>query len=169
MAFSRSLAIRGLLGAGLFGLVGACGEDPPPSAVAAAAGQGGAPVQVMDSRQMSGRAAAGSAGSVMPSAGAAAGGIGGHAGNAGNGGAGQAAMGAGNAGGGMAGIGGIGGSGAAGAPAEDDFFGGLFDPPAPDELSCEGLLCFEAADCASLYPDETAACKFTRCEDFACK
>ena len=32
-----------------------------------------------------------------------------------------------------------------------------------------GLLCFESADCAALYPDETAACKFTKCEDFACK
>jgi hypothetical protein len=39
----------------------------------------------------------------------------------------------------------------------------------PGEISCEGLLCLEAADCAGLYPEENATCKFTDCVDFACK
>jgi hypothetical protein len=61
-----------------------------------------------------------------------------------------------------------GAGGAAGSSAEDDPFGlnGIFGDPGA--LSCEGLLCLEAADCAALYPDETAACKFTKCEDFVC-
>lgn len=36
-------------------------------------------------------------------------------------------------------------------------------------LSCEGLPCFEFADCQNLYPDEQRACSFTRCEDLSCQ
>jgi hypothetical protein len=59
------------------------------------------------------------------------------------------------------------GSAAAGAAgSEDDPFAGLLDP-APS--SCDGLLCFESADCTSLYPDEAAMCHFTSCVDFVCQ
>ena len=58
------------------------------------------------------------------------------------------------------------GQGGSGMPAEDDPFAGLFDP---GPTSCEGFLCLDAADCASLYPDENTTCKFTSCVDFSCK
>ena len=113
-----------------------------------------------------GPAAAGAAGSSTLSAGHG-GGSAGSSGNAAAGStAGAAALAAGS-GGASAGSGGAGGAaGAAGNPAEDDPFAGLFDPP---PLSCEGLLCFELGDCATLYPDENTLCKFTRCEDFVCQ
>ena len=75
--------------------------------------------------------------------------------------AGEAAAGS----GGVLSEGGAGGTG--GAAGDDaDIFGGLF--PAP-QVSCDGLVCLEDADCASLYPDEDAACHFTHCEDLVCK
>ena len=51
----------------------------------------------------------------------------------------------------------------AGVPEEEDPLVGL----AGD--SCEGLLCVETADCAMLYPDENATCKFKSCVDFVCQ
>jgi hypothetical protein len=67
------------------------------------------------------------------------------------------------------------GAGAGGAAGEDD--PGTVDPLAlfglgsagAAAVSCTDLACFELADCANLYPDENAACHFTRCEDLTCK
>jgi hypothetical protein len=74
--------------------------------------------------------------------------------------------GTGGAGSGGAMAAGSGGAGGAAGAAPDDIFGGLFGP-AP--LSCDGLLCLEDADCSTLYPDETTACKLTRCVDLFCQ
>jgi hypothetical protein len=63
--------------------------------------------------------------------------------------------------------------GAAGSTAEEDPFADLFGDTmtggAAPQVSCEGMVCLEFADCANLHPDENAVCKFTRCEDLQCK
>ena len=66
---------------------------------------------------------------------------------------------------GMAGSSSAGSEPDAGMPAEEDPFAGLFDP---GPVSCDGYICLEAADCASLYPEENTTCKFTNCVDFMC-
>lgn len=151
-------------------IIGACGTDTPPAAPAA--GSGGSPVLVVANPGSGGRPAAISGGSGAGSsapgstAGASAAGSGGmlaSAGAAAAGTGGRSAAGSGGAS--SAGAGGAGGTGGA-AGDDDDIFGALF--PAP-QVSCDGLVCLEDADCASLYPDEDAVCHFTHCEDLVCK
>ena len=62
------------------------------------------------------------------------------------------------------------GLGSAGAAAGSDPFDifNMGNATAP-AVSCVGLICAELADCQDLYPDESAACKFTACVDLECK
>jgi hypothetical protein len=146
---------------------GACGSDAP--APAADAGSGGGPTLIVENpgSGSAGRPAAiGGGGSSAPnttSAGASAAGSGGTLASAGSPAAGAGGSVAGDGGALSAGAGGAGG---AGGDDDDDVFGGLFPTP---QVSCDGLICLEDADCASLYPDEDAACHFTHCEDLVCK
>ena len=57
------------------------------------------------------------------------------------------------------------GSGATSMDDPLDLFGGAAPAAAP---SCDGLVCVEDKDCQDLYPMESAACKLTKCVDFAC-
>lgn len=100
-------------------------------------------------------AAAGSSGAVAAGSSGAAAGSGGSAGA-------LSAAGA----GGAAGTAPAAGSG--GDSSTDDDPLGLFGP-SNSAPSCEGLICVEDQDCKDLYPEESAACKFTKCVDFACK
>jgi hypothetical protein len=56
------------------------------------------------------------------------------------------------------------GSGAADEDDALDIFG-----QSSGAASCDGLVCVEDQDCKDLYPEESAACTFTQCVDFACK
>jgi hypothetical protein len=166
----------GLLGAGLFCSIAACGsEEKAADEAEDVAGPAGVVAPPAQDFGMGGQGAAGTSSVTMPTAGTgmAAAGTGAGMAAAGTGTGGQSGSAGGNGSAGRAGAGGAaagaGGEQAdAGAANEDDPFG-LFDPAGLDELSCEGLLCVEAADCASLYPDEAAACKFTTCQDFVCQ
>jgi hypothetical protein len=185
MASSKWMSVCGLIGTVAIGSIAACSNGKPANPMAIA-GQGGTPtIEAVDNPGSGGSLAAGSggagtsgaAGSIAAGAGAGAG-VAGSAGSAA--GAGGAIAGAGGAIAGAggataaAGSGGMAGGSAAGAggesadagPAEDDPFGGLFDPP---PTSCEGLLCLEDADCTNFYPDEAATCKLTRCVDLVCE
>jgi hypothetical protein len=171
MALSKWRSVCGLVGSFAVGSITACAGEKPADSMAIA-GQGGTPsIGPVDNPGSGGRAAAGSGGAgTEGSAGAVAAGAGG-AGTAGStAGAGGSAAGAGGST--AAGSGGTDGGVDADAavadagPAEDDPFGGLFGPLL---TSCDGLLCLEDADCATLYPDETATCKLTRCVDFVCE
>jgi hypothetical protein len=70
----------------------------------------------------------------------------------------------------VAGAGGVSAAGAGGAAGAEDMgddpVGDLF-PPVP--ASCEGLLCIEDADCGTLYVEQAATCKLTKCVDFTCQ
>ena len=170
MVFSRSLSVCCLIALASLSL-GACssegdGEDEKPDM--AAAGQGGAPSATAGDLGLGG-STAGSAGIVAtPSAGAGVSGS--SVSSAGTGGsAGSAGADTAGSGGSMASAGSsaadAGGQPDAGVPAEEDPFAGLLGPA---EVSCEGLLCLDAADCATLYPEENTTCKFTSCVDFVC-
>jgi hypothetical protein len=171
MAFRKSLAIA-MIGSGLLCSVGGCGSKESGDDAEDSADQAGAPAPAqvaMDNANGANTAAAGMTG--MQNSNPATGGMSGHAGSGGttSGSGGHAAM----ASGGSAAPAGTGGAkamdmDAAVAEEEDDLLG-LLGVPAPDAVSCEGLLCVETADCASLYPDEAATCKFTSCVDFTCQ
>ena len=171
MGLSRTLYVCSSIALALASL-GACASESKKGDMKTA-GQGALPPLMADNIGSAGTAA-GSAGTVAtPSAGAggtsasSAGTSGGNAGTGGNT-AGTSGGSAGSAGS-MAAMAGSSAAGAgdppdAGAPDDEDPFGLL----GPAEVSCEGLLCVEAADCATLYPDENATCKFTTCVDFEC-
>jgi hypothetical protein len=150
---------------------GGCGSQAPTPPMAA--GSGGAPVLVVENPGSAGRVAAvgGSeaAGVSAPSpggAGATAAGSGGVSASAGAAAAGRAAI-AGSGGNVSAGAGGSGvAGGASAADDDDDLLGGLLPTP---QVSCDGLVCLEDADCADLYPDEDALCHFTHCQDLTCQ
>jgi hypothetical protein len=189
MALSRFFSVCGLIGAVSIGALAACSGDKPAD-VLGSAGEGGAPAfGTADNPGSAGTPAAdsggagsaglshagtGGAGTAGPTAGAggSTAGAGGSTAGAGGSTAGAsgstagAAAGGGGTGEATAGAGGQ--TGDAGMPeeAEDDPFDGIFGPL---PISCDGLLCLEDSDCASLYPDETAACKLTKCVDFVCQ
>jgi hypothetical protein len=158
-------------------LLSACSSDPAVATQPPAAGAGGA--VGFDNPGVPRTASAGSSSPVRPavagtSASSIAAGSGGQASSAGRAGsAGQTSALAAGSGGAAAGTGGAAEGAAGAAGADEDVFGGLFgtDPAAADPaaISCSDLVCFETADCASLHPDENAACKFTSCVDFLCK
>jgi hypothetical protein len=171
------MSVCGLVGSVAVGSMTACGDEKPADPMVIA-GQGGTPsIGPVDNPGSGGRSAAGSGGAgTVGAAGAVAAGTGGAGGGGRAGTAGSTA----GAGGSTAGAGGSTAAGSGGADggvdadaavadagsAEDDPFGGLFGPL---PTSCDGLLCLEDADCATLYPDETATCKLTRCVDFVCE
>lgn len=174
MVFSKWLAISGLIGTGLLCLLGGCSSKPTASEAAA----GSSAVPVLDNpagRPAASGTTSGGAATASPAAGSiartSAAGSGGSAGSAGTT---LVAAGSGHAtGGAAAGSGGSGPVAGDGAAGDDDPLDAL-DPfglgsatPAAD--SCEGHVCLEDADCASLYPDDAARCKFTRCEDLTCR
>jgi hypothetical protein len=174
MTLSKWMSVCGLVGSVAVGSMTACGGEKPADPMLIA-GQGGTPsIGPVDNPGSGGRTAAGSGGAGTAGlAGAVAAGAGG-AGGAGTAGstAGAGGSAAGTGGSTAAGSGGTDGGVDADAavadagPAEDDPFGDLFGPL---PTSCDGLLCLEDADCATLYPDETATCKLTRCVDFVCE
>jgi len=167
MGFSRSLSARCLIVLA-FTSLGACSSEPKQEPANEGAGRGGSPALMVDNPGSAGTTL-GSAGMVATSAGAGsgAGASGASASSAGKGGA---SAGTGGSPGSMAVMAGSSAAGTsaqpdAGVPAEEEDPFGLFGPT---EVSCEGLLCLEAADCATLYPEENASCKFTDCVDFMC-
>ena len=169
MVFSRSRSVCCSIALASFTLA-ACSSESDGKPDKEMAGQVAPPPAMAADLGLAG-STAGSAGMVaMPSGGAAASaagstssaGTGGSAGSAGSDGSGSGGSMAASAGSSAADAG---GQPDAGPPAEEDPFLGLLGPA---EVSCEGLLCLEAADCATLYPDENATCKFTSCVDFVC-
>jgi hypothetical protein len=175
MAFSRSLSACCLIALASAWL-GACSSDEKADDLDEVAGMGGSSSQGAGSGGSAGNAfgnagtvttpSAGTGGTTASSAGAGSGGVtagmGASAGTGGSGGTGGSSAGSMAAGSSSAGTS---AQPDAGVPAEEDPFAGLFGP---DEVSCEGLLCLDTADCASLYPEENAQCKFTGCVDFMC-
>lgn len=157
--FARSVSIAVVLAAS-----GACSSsertDPPPPV----AGHAGAS-EPADNPSQAGRTAAVSGGRSAPvsAAGALAAAGSGGAGQAGGSAAGSGGS-AGASTGGAAGTTGDAGAGPASLEDELAKFLGLDGAP-----SCEGLLCFEAADCTTLYPEAAATCKFKDCVDFVCR
>ncbi|HMI94418.1 MAG TPA: hypothetical protein VK509_23760 [Polyangiales bacterium] len=170
MGFSKSFSARCSIALAFVALgASACSSEPEEDdSPNMGAGRDALP-PLMVNNAASGGAAAGSAGVVAtPSAGigasgASAAGTGGS--SAGTGGSSAGAGGSAGSTAMMAGSGTAGASVDAGVPDEEDPFGGLLGPA---EVSCEGLLCLEDADCATLYPEENATCKFTSCADFMC-
>jgi hypothetical protein len=173
MGLSRTLYVCGLVALAFVSL-GACSSESKEKPDTKTAGQGSLPPVVADNVGSASPAAgsagmvatpstsAGASGAIASSAGTSGGGAGASGNSAGtSGGAGSA--------GSMAAMAGSSAAGAGDPPdagvASDDDPLGLFGP---EEVSCEGLLCVEAADCATLYPDENATCKFTNCVDFEC-
>lgn len=166
MASSRSLTRCWLIASVFAAASGACGSDPATNTPPPVAGSAGHVSEPVDNPVLAGSRAAVSGGRAAPvnSAGTLAAGTAAQvAGSpaAGSGGASGSAGAAGSAGTSSAGAGGAGGD------ASDDPFGDLF--PTPDAPSCDGMLCLEAADCTSFYPDAAATCHFTDCVDFVCK
>jgi len=169
MVFSRSLSVCCSIALASLTLA-ACSSESDGKPDKEMAGQVAPPPAMAADLGLAG-STAGSAGMVaIPSAGATAGagGSGASASSAGTGGS-AGSDGAGSGGSMVASAGSsaadAGGQPDAGVPDEEDPFLGLLGPA---EASCEGLLCLEAADCATLYPDENATCKFTSCVDFVC-
>lgn len=166
--FSRSPTTCGWAALLVIGSLYACSSDKPDDEREEMTMTAGQPAMMLppimvDNANEAGSTAAGSDGSTAGSSGSAgrtAGSSGSAGSSAGSGGSAGSAAGSGGSAGSSAGSGGS--STDAGVPEEEDPFG-LFTP------SCEGLICLEDADCASLYPDENATCKFTSCVDFFCQ
>jgi hypothetical protein len=165
-------ALSSVLGAAaLIATLNACSSDPKKERDDMKGTAGTPPPLMVDNIGSGGMAgSAGSAGSTVTTSASGSGGStagsGGSAGSAGTAGSAAGSGGSSAGSGGSAGSSSAGSSADAGMPEEDpigDLLGGA------GQTSCEGLICLEAADCADLYPDENATCKFTDCVDFMCK
>jgi hypothetical protein len=176
MTFRSFLCVSGLVCAAA---MGGCGSDKPQAPMPQA-GAAGTPDLQVDNPGGAGKAGAGSGGTSSAGTGGAAAGSGGSSGAAGAAGAAGSAAGSGGStagAGGSAGAeaGGAGGAGgASGAGGADGAAGSDSDDPFADffgtgQISCDGLLCLEDSNCTDFYPDEAAACKFTKCVDFVCQ
>lgn len=165
MSLSRLLAVSGTIATITLALFAGCSSDKAVPMTTAEAGKESLP-PIMADNPGSERAAAGSGPIQAPT-------VVGPAGTGGSSGSGGQPMPAAGSGGQVPVAGSSGSAGASGASgaggqagAADDPFAGLLPPT---QVSCEGLLCLEAQDCANLYPTENATCKFTKCVDLSCQ